>query len=132
MRHLKAGRRLSRTTEHRLAMMRNLVTAVLEHERVETTRAKAKEVRLLVERMISLGKRGDLHARRQSLEIVRLPKVVGKLFGELKERYQDRPGGYTRITHTGFRAGDSAPLAIIELVGRPEKLPKKKKKAAAE
>ncbi len=132
MRHLKAGRRLSRTTEHRLAMMRNLVTAVLEHERVETTRAKAKEVRLLVERMISLGKRGDLHARRQSLEIVRLPKVVGKLFGELKERYQDRPGGYTRIINTGFRAGDSAPVAVIELVGRPEKLPKKKKKAAAE
>ncbi len=132
MRHLKAGRRLSRTTEHRLAMMRNLVTAVLEHERVETTRAKAKEVRMLVERMIGLGKRGDLHARRQSLEIVRLPKVGGKLFGELKERYQDRPGGYTRIIHTGFRAGDSAPLAVIELVGRPEKLPKKKKKAAAE
>jgi large subunit ribosomal protein L17 len=132
MRHLKAGRRLSRTTEHRLAMMRNLVTAVLEHERVQTTRAKAKEVRQLVEHMIGLGKRGDLHARRQSLEVVRLGKVVAKLFGELKERYQDRPGGYTRIIHTGVRAGDCAPMAVIELVDRPEKLPKKKKKAAAE
>jgi large subunit ribosomal protein L17 len=131
MRHLKAGRRLSRTTEHRLAMMRNLVTALLEHERVETTRAKAKEVRQLAERIITLAKRGDLHARRQSLSVVRSKKVVAKLFGELRERYLERPGGYTRIIPFGLRLGDGASMSIIELVGRPEKLPKSQKKKAA-
>jgi large subunit ribosomal protein L17 len=131
MRHLKAGRRLSRTTEHRLAMMRNLVTALLEHERVETTRAKAKEVRQWAEQIITLAKRGDLHARRQSLSVVRSKKVVAKLFGELRERYLERPGGYTRIIPFGLRLGDGASLAIIELVGRPEKLPKSQKKKAA-
>jgi large subunit ribosomal protein L17 len=132
MRHLKAGRRLSRTTEHRLAMLRNLVTALLEHERVETTRQKAKEARQWAEQVITLAKRGDLHARRLTSATIRSKKVVGKLFGELRERYQDRPGGYTRIIPLGFRVGDGASLAILELVGRPEKLPKAKKKKAAE
>lgn len=131
MRHLKAGRRLSRTTEHRQAMLRNLVTALLEHERVETTRAKAKEVRQWAEHFITLAKRGDLHARRQSLAQVRSKKVVAKLFGELRERFLERPGGYTRIIPFGLRLGDGAPLSIIELVGRPEKLPKSQKKKAA-
>ena len=132
MRHLKAGRRLSRTTEHRQAMLRNLVTALLEHERVETTRQKAKEARQWAEQVITLAKRGDLHARRLTSATIRSKKVVGKLFGELRERYQDRPGGYTRIIPLGFRVGDGASLAILELVGRPEKLPKAKKKKAAE
>ena len=131
MRHLKAGRRLSRTTEHRQAMLRNLVTALLEHERVETTQAKAKEVRQWAEQIITLAKRGDLHARRQSLSVVRSKKVVAKLFGELRERYLERPGGYTRIIPFGLRLGDGASLSIIELVGRPEKLPKSQKKKAA-
>jgi large subunit ribosomal protein L17 len=130
MRHLKAGRRLSRTTEHRLAMLRNLITSLLEVERVETTQAKAKEARQWAEKIITLAKRGDLHARRQTMAVVRSKKVVAKLFSELKERYQDRPGGYTRIIPIGVRLGDGAPMSILELVGRPETLPKAKKKAA--
>ncbi len=130
MRHLKAGRRLSRTTEHRLAMLRNLITSLLEHERVETTRAKAKEARMWADQIITLAKRGDLHARRQTMAVVRSKKVVAKLFGELRERFQDRAGGYTRIVPLGIRVGDGAPLSILELVGRPEKLPKEKKKKA--
>jgi large subunit ribosomal protein L17 len=132
MRHLKAGRRLARPTEHRLAMLRNLVTALLDKERVETTRAKAKETRQWAEKIITLAKRGDLHARRQTLAVVRSKKVVAKLFGELRERYQDRPGGYTRIIPVGTRLGDGAPMSVLELVGRPETLPKAKKKKAAE
>jgi large subunit ribosomal protein L17 len=131
MRHLKAGRRLSRTTEHRLAMLRNLITALLEQERVETTRAKAKEARQWAEKVITLAKRGDLHARRQTLAVVRSKKIVAKLFGELKERYQDRPGGYTRIIPLGVRLGDGAPMSVLELVDRPEKLPKAKTKKPA-
>ena len=131
MRHLKAGRRLARTTEHRTAMLRNLITQLLEHERIETTQAKAKEARQWAEKIITLAKRGDLHARRLTLQVVRTKKAMVKLFGELKERYQDRPGGYTRIIPLGFRVGDGAPVSILELVGRPEKLPKAKKKASA-
>jgi len=129
MRHLKAGRRLARTTEHRTAMLRNLITQLLEHERVQTTQAKAKEARQWAEKIITMAKRGDLHARRQTLRVVRTKKAMAKLFGELKDRYQDRPGGYTRIVPLGFRVGDGAPISILELVGRPEKLPKAKKKA---
>ncbi|MCL4500679.1 MAG: 50S ribosomal protein L17 [Deltaproteobacteria bacterium] len=128
MRHLKAGRRLSRTTEHRQAMLRNLITSLLDVERVETTQAKAKEARQWAEKVITLAKRGDLHARRLTMAVVRSKKVVAKLFNELKERYQDRPGGYTRIIPLGVRLGDGAPLSILELVDRPEKLPKAKKK----
>lgn len=131
MRHLKAGRRLSRTTEHRQAMMRNLITSLFEQERVETTRAKAKEARKLAEAIITLAKRGDLHARRQVLAVIRTKKAHAKLFNELKERFQDRFGGYTRIIPLGVRRGDGAPLSILELVGRPEQLPKGKKKKAA-
>jgi large subunit ribosomal protein L17 len=131
MRHLKAGRRLARPTEHRTAMLRNLVTALLEHERVETTRAKAKEARMWAEKIITLAKRGDLHARRQTLAVVRTKKAMAKLFGEIKDRFQDRPGGYTRIVPIGVRLGDGAAVAVLELVGRPEKLPKAKKKKAA-
>jgi large subunit ribosomal protein L17 len=131
MRHLKAGRRLSRTTEHRKAMLRTLITQLLEHERVQTTQAKAKEARQWAEKIITLAKRGDLHARRQTLRVVRTKKAMAKLFGELKERYQERPGGYTRIIPLGYRLGDGAPLSLLELVDRPEKLPKAKKKASA-
>ena len=131
MRHLKAGRRLSRTTEHRKAMLRTLITQLLEHERVQTTQAKAKEARMWAEKIITLAKRGDLHARRQTLRVVRSKKAMAKLFGELKDRYQDRPGGYTRIIPLGCRFGDGAPLSLLELVGRPEKLPKAKKKTSS-
>jgi len=130
VRHLKSGRRLARTTEHRQAMLRNLITQLLEHERVQTTQAKAKEARQWAEKIITLAKRGDLHARRQTLRVVRTKKAMVKLFGELKERYQERPGGYTRIIPLGFRVGDGAPISLLELVGRPEKLPKAKKKAS--
>jgi large subunit ribosomal protein L17 len=112
-------------------MLRNLITALLESERVETTRAKAKEARQWAEKIITLAKRGDLHARRQTLAVVRSKKIVAKLFGELKERYQDRPGGYTRIIPLGVRLGDGAPMSILELVDRPEKLPKAKTKKSA-
>ncbi len=131
MRHRKAGRRLARTTEHRLALMRNLVTALLKHERIETTAPKAKELRQLADKMITLAKRNDLHARRQALAVVRSKEVVAKLFSELRERFQERAGGYTRIIPKGFRIGDAAPVAVIELLGRPEKIKTKKAKAAA-
>lgn len=131
MRHLKSGRRLARTSEHRLAMLRNLITSLLEHERVETTTPKAKEARQLAERIITLAKRGDLHAKRQSLRIIRTKKAFTKLFGELRERFQGRPGGFTRLIPLGPRRGDGAPLAVLELVDRPEILPKAKKKKSA-
>ena len=131
MRHLKAGRRLGRTTEHREAMLRNLITSLFEHERVETTRAKAKEARMWAEKIITLAKRGDLHARRQTMAVVRSKKAVAKLFGELRERFLQRPGGYTRIIPLGIRLGDGASLSILELVDRSEQLPKAKKKKAA-
>lgn len=116
MRHRIAGRKLGRTTSHRLAMLRNLVTSLLEHEKVKTTDAKAKELRPLAEKMIGLGKRGDLHARRQVLSIVRKGDVVRKLFDTLSPRYQSRNGGYTRIVKLGYRPGDGAPVSVVELV----------------
>lgn len=131
MRHRKAGRRFSRTTEHRQAMLRNMVTSLLDHERLETTHAKAKQLRQWADRLITLAKRGDLHARRQSLAVVRSRKVVAKLFGELRERYLNRSGGYTRIIPKGVRRGDAAPISIVELVERPELLKTKKSKKAA-
>lgn len=120
MRHRKAGRRLGRTTSHRLAMVRNMVTSLLDHERIVTTTPKAKEVRKVADKMITLGKRGDLHARRQALSIVRDKSVVAKLFSKLRDEYMDRNGGYTRIIQTGNRAGDAAPMAILELVNYKE------------
>jgi large subunit ribosomal protein L17 len=131
MRHRKAGRALSRTKEHRQAMMRNLVTSLLEHERLETTQAKAKELRQLAEKIITLAKKNDLHARRQALAVVRSKAVVAKLFGDLRERFLDRPGGYCRIIPKGWRLGDAAPVSVIELLGRPEKIKKAKKAKAA-
>ena len=116
MRHRKSGRKLSRTSSHRKAMMRNMVTSLLDHERIETTDAKAKELRGLADRMITLGKRGDLHARRQALSVIRSKAVTAKLFDELAERFRDRPGGYTRVIKLGNRVGDAAPVSIIELV----------------
>ncbi|MCK5403579.1 MAG: 50S ribosomal protein L17 [Desulfobulbaceae bacterium] len=120
MRHRKAGKRLGRTTSHRKAMVRNMVTSLLDHERIVTTLAKAKEVRRVADKMITLGKRGDLHARRQALSFIRDKNVVAKLFSGLKDEYMDRPGGYTRIIQTGNRLGDAAPMAILELVNYQE------------
>jgi len=116
MRHLHAHRKLGRPTAHRLSMLRNLVTSLLDQERITTTDAKAKEVRPIAERMITYGKRGDLHARRQALRFVRSRQVVHKIFDSVAKRYADRPGGYTRIIKLGRRAGDGAPLSIIELI----------------
>jgi len=116
MRHRKSGSHLGRTSAHRKAMYRNMVTSILDQERIETTDAKAKQIRRLVDRMITLGKRGDLHARRQALAVIRSRDVTAKLFSELAERYKDRPGGYTRIMKSGPRAGDCASMSIIELV----------------
>ena len=113
MRHRKIGRRLSRTWSHRKAMFRNLVTALLDQEQIITTEAKAKELRRVAERMITLGKRGTPHARRQALSYIRGTRVVDKLFAQLAPRYQDRPGGYTRIIKLGPRRGDNAPEAMI-------------------
>ncbi len=117
MRHRKAGRKLGRTTSHRKAMLRNMVTSLLEHERIVTTVPKAKETRRMAEKMITLGKRGDLHARRQALSYIKSKSIVAKLFDELSGQYADRQGGYTRIIRTGNRLGDAAPMAIVELVG---------------
>ncbi|MEW6521651.1 MAG: 50S ribosomal protein L17 [Thermodesulfobacteriota bacterium] len=116
MRHRNSGRRLGRTTPHRTAMVRNMVTSLLEHERIVTTTPKAKEVRKVADKMITLAKRGDLHARRQALAFIRDAKIVAKLFDQLRAAYQDRQGGYTRIIQTGNRNGDAAPMAILELV----------------
>jgi len=118
MRHRKQGRGLSRSPSHRKAMLSNLATSVLEVERVQTTTAKAKEVRRLVERLITFGKRNDLHARRQVLRVIRNESVVAKLFGPLADRYASRPGGYTRIVRIGYRQGDAAEMAILELIDR--------------
>lgn len=116
MRHRKAGRRLGRTSSHREAMVRNMVTSVFEHERIVTTTPKAKEVRRVVDKMITLAKRGDLHAKRQALSFIRSRDVVAKLFDEISGQFADRNGGYTRIIQTGQRRGDAAPMAILELV----------------
>lgn len=128
MRHNKTGRRLGRKPDHRAHMMRNMVTSFFEHERITTTDTRAKELRKVVERMITLGKRGELHARRQALEVIRDEKVVAKLFDMIAPRYQERPGGYTRIIKLNNRQGDNAPMAIIELV-EEEFTPKTKAKA---
>ena len=116
MRHRKAGRHLGRSPAHRRALFRNQVTDLLRHERIVTTEAKAKEVRGLAEGMITLGKKGDLSHRRQALAFVFDEKVVRKLFDEIGPRYEERHGGYTRLTKLGPRKGDNAPMAQLELV----------------
>ncbi len=130
MRHNKSGRRLGRTTSHRIAMFRNMVTSFFMHERIVTTDAKAKELRPLAEKMITLGKRGDLHAIRQAASYIRDKKTVTKLFSTIAPRYKERAGGYTRITKLGIRPGDTASLSVIELVEEEikRKAPKKKVK----
>lgn len=130
MRHRKAGRRLGRTSSHRRAMMRNLVTSLLEHEKIITTDAKAKELRGVADKMITLGKRGTLHARRQALSFIRDNRVTQKVFEELSSRYTERAGGYTRIVKVGNREGDDALLSIIELMPAEEKKKSTKKKKA--
>jgi large subunit ribosomal protein L17 len=129
MRHNNAGRRLGRKTSHRIAMFRNMVTSLLNHERITTTDAKAKELRSVAEKIITLGKRGDLHSLRQASAYVRDKQVVTKLFTTIGPRYKDRSGGYTRIIKLGARPGDNAPVSIIELV--EEQLPAAKTKTAA-
>ncbi len=126
----KFGSKLGRTTSHRKAMLRTMVTSLLKHEKIKTTDTKAKELRKVAEKMITLGKQGDLHARRQAAAVVRERAVVGKLFGELSVRYRDRSGGYTRIVKTGYRVGDNAPMSIIEFV-RDAEAESVKKKAPA-
>lgn len=120
MRHKYSGRKLGRTSSHRNAMFRNMVTSLFEHERIVTTTEKAKEARPIAEKMITLAKRGDLHARRQALSFIRSKDVVEKLFTDIKDNFEDRKGGYTRIIKTGVRRGDCASMAILELVGYEE------------
>ena len=141
MRHRKLKRKLGRTSSHREALLRNLTTSLLLYEKIITTAAKAKELRKIAERMITLAKRQDLHARRQAAEVIQDERVLKKLFETIGERYQGRNGGYTRITKLEYRGGDGAPLAAVELVatevgpvgaakhGRKEK--KKEKQAAS-
>ena len=123
MRHLKAGRKLGRPSAHRKALFRNMVTALIDRERIRTTLAKAKELRGKVEKTITLGKKGTLHARRHALKLVADRGVLKKIFGPLAERYANRPGGYTRVIKLGHRLGDDAPMAFIELVDREGELP---------
>ena len=122
MRHRKDGVKLNRTGSHRRAMFRNMVTSLLKHGRIKTTDTKAKELRRWADHVITLAKRGDLHARRQALSIVREKAVVHKLFAEAPDRFAGVEGGYTRVVKIGHRPGDSAPVSVIELTGeKPEK-----------
>lgn len=120
MAHRIDGRKLGRPTDHRLALFRNLVTDLLKHEKIITTEAKAKEVKGLAEKIITLGKRGDLHSRRQAMRFVYDKKVVDKVFAELGPRYADRPGGYSRLIKIGPRLGDGARMAQLQLVEEEE------------
>ncbi len=133
MRHGTAGRQFGRNSGHRKALLRTLVTSLLRHERIETTVAKAKEIRPLAEKMITLGKRGDLHARRQAMSFIQDEGVVRGLFTDVAPRFSARNGGYTRIVRTRTRMGDAAPMAVIELVERQKKeavkAPAEKKKS---
>ena len=135
MRHRKASVKLNRTTSHRQAMFRNMVTSLFKHERIRTTGAKAKELRRLAEHLITLAKRGDLHARRQALAVIREKDVVHKLFDEANQKFGHSAGGYTRIIKLGRRTGDAAPMSLIELIvpeaGGKKKAKKKGAKAEA-
>ncbi len=132
MRHRKKGRQLGRQTKHRGALFRNLVTSLLDHERIETTEAKAKEIRGFTDRMITLGKEGTLPARRRALGFLRSKSVVSKLFDDVAARFKDRPGGYTRIIKTRRRIGDAAEMVAIELVARQDKAAQTKLPAASQ
>lgn len=120
MRHANRGRKLNRTASHRKAMFANMAAALIQHEQIVTTLPKAKDLRPIVEKLITLGKRGDLHARRQAIAEIRDVEMVRKLFDTLGPRYKERNGGYTRVLKAGFRHGDNAALAVIELVDRDE------------
>jgi large subunit ribosomal protein L17 len=129
VRHRKKHGKLGRDSAHRKALLRNLVTSFLDRERIETTDAKAKELRRIADRMITLGKRGSLHARRQALSVIRSREVTAKVFDELADRFRGRPGGYTRVLKVRRRAGDAAPMSIIELVeGEAPEVAKKAEK----
>ena len=128
MHHGKSGSKLGRSSSHKEAMLRNMVTSVIKYERIRTTDSKAKELKKVAEKMITLGKRGDLHARRQALAVVRDKSLIGKLFGELTERYRNRLGGYTRIIKVGYRFGDNAPVSILEFITDEKKKEKAKPK----
>ena len=118
MRHGKAHRKLGRTTAHRTAMFANMSASLIKHEQIVTTLPKAKDLRPVVEKLVTLGKRGDLHARRQAIAQIQDVKLVAKLFDVLGPRYKNRNGGYTRVLKAGFRYGDNAPMAVIEFVDR--------------
>jgi large subunit ribosomal protein L17 len=118
MRHASAGRKLNRTAAHRKAMFSNMAASLIEHEQIVTTLQKAKEIRPIMEKLVTLAKRGDLHARRQAISAIRDSQHVAKLFATLAPRYADRHGGYLRIMKAGFRRGDNAALAVIEFVDR--------------
>ncbi len=118
MRHGNSGRKLNRTSSHRKAMFANMAASLIQHEQIVTTLPKAKEMRPIIEKLITLGKRGDLHARRQAISQIRDTAMVSKLFDTIAERYADRQGGYSRVLKAGFRHGDNAPMAVIELVDR--------------
>jgi large subunit ribosomal protein L17 len=120
MRHRTSGRKLNRTAEHRKALFANMAAALIKHEQIVTTLPKAKDLRRVTERLITLAKRGDLHARRIVASRLRDEKMAAKLFETIGPRYKDRNGGYTRVLKAGFRYGDSAPMAVIELVDRDE------------
>ena len=130
MRHRNAGFKLGRNTSHRRALLRNLVTSIIVEDRVETTVAKAKAVRPHVEKMITLGKKGDVHSRRQALSFLMTDKAVTRLFDTVAPRYGDRQGGYLRIVKTGFQKGDGAEKAFIELLGAEKQLDEKRQKRA--
>lgn len=126
MRHRKSGVKLNRNPSHRHAMFRNMVTSLFKHDRIKTTDTKAKELRRWADHLVGLAKRGDLHARRQALSIIREKAVVHKLFAEAAERYNSTSSGYTRLVKLGPRPGDAAPLTLVELIGEPQAGEKKK------
>ncbi len=130
MRHLKAHKKLGMDSSHRKAVLRNMVTSLIEHERIQTTDTRAKQLRPVIEKIVTLGKRGDLHALRQSLETIRVKSVATKLFEDIAPRYKDINGGYTRIIKTGRRYGDNAPVSIIEFTLRKQEEKKEDKKKA--
>ena len=129
MRHRKSGRKLGVTTKHRKAMFRNMATDLLRNGKINTTDTRAKEIRRVVEKLVTLGKNGSLHARRKALGYIRDRLVVEKLFSELAQRYMERPGGYTRIVKLGYRRGDNAPVSLVELVTEEYKAKRKRRKA---
>ena len=118
MRHGFQGRRFNRSVSHRKAMFANMAASLIKHEQIKTTLPKAKDLRRVIDRLVTLGKRGDLHARRQALSVLRDTQITAKLFDELAARYKERNGGYSRVLKAGFRYGDMAPMAVIELVDR--------------